>query len=80
MKSEDIEARAMRFLAEPRSCTELGEHLWGTRHRMPQAYARPAGALIARLVRKRKVVHLAEASQAHKRRLYIVAVDVASEP
>lgn len=33
----------------PRSCTDIGSDLWGTDARMPQAYARPAGRVLARL-------------------------------
>jgi hypothetical protein len=32
------------------TCSELGEELWGTLSRNPQSYARPAGAVIRRLI------------------------------
>lgn len=51
----EIEKRALEFLSSPRSCTEVGEHLWadaGRKNSPRQSWARPAGALLARLRRK----------------------------
>ena len=61
-----LEEKAMEYLLEPRSCTELGEHLWGWSGRRVhrQSYARPAGKLIARLVREGKVVYAERATLA----------------
>lgn len=71
-----IEERALIFLARPRSCTELGEHLWGTKGRVPQSYARPAGKLIARLVARFLVDHDIEATEARGGpKLWVTAIE-----
>ena len=44
------DARMLALLTdEPQRASELGAQLWGTRHRKPQSYARPAGLALARL-------------------------------
>jgi hypothetical protein len=53
MSDETILDRALQILAEPCTCTELGERLWrdGSRRRVNrQSYARPAGRIVRRLV------------------------------
>lgn len=45
----ETEQIAIQFLTTPRTCTELGEHLWGGK-RSRQSYARPAGKVVSRLV------------------------------
>ena len=55
---EALYRRALAYLRSPRTCSELGAHLWGTAARNPQAYARPAGRLLNRLA-ARGLVELA---------------------
>lgn len=52
-----VDNKALFWLRMPLSCTGLGSLLWGGR-RKPQSYARPAGAVIARLVRLGLVVRV----------------------
>lgn len=52
MKPTESDLRALEILGEPRTCTELGEILWDHgRRRNRQSWARPAGKVLARLVR-----------------------------
>lgn len=54
MSSENVRDLAIDFLQEPRTCTELGSHLWsgkaGRPSRNRQCYARPAGKIVKALV------------------------------
>lgn len=54
----NIEQRAIKLLARPMTCTELGEALWGQMWRNPQSYARPAGKIIRRLIAAGLVVRV----------------------
>ncbi len=49
----EIEQLALQVLAYPQTCTELADRLWDQRTRIAnrQSWARPAGAIIARLSR-----------------------------
>lgn len=48
MTKADLSMLAL-LTTDPQRASELGSRLWGTRHRMPQSYARPAGRILARL-------------------------------
>ena len=54
VKITDTERKALELLRQMRSltCTELGEEMWGTRYRVQQAYARPAGKVLHGLKRR----------------------------
>lgn len=53
----EIEQAALRWIGSgPRTCSELGSLLWGRMSRTPQSYARPAGRLLYRLLRRGLVV------------------------
>lgn len=53
----EIEVKALEVLRVPRTCTELGECLWGIyngnkrqKRTNRQSYARPAGKIVKRLM------------------------------
>lgn len=47
----ETELRALAILARGhKSCANLGSELWGTKWRKPQAYCRPAGKMVKRLI------------------------------
>ena len=46
------ESKALVILARgPQTCASLGEQMWGSRFRQPQAYCRPAGKLLRGLLK-----------------------------
>jgi hypothetical protein len=49
-KLTDTDRAVLTMLKQPCTCTAVGEQIWGG-VRMPQAYARPGGKAIQRLVR-----------------------------
>jgi len=75
----DNEALALAFLAEPRTCTELGERLWGATCRRRgravnrQSYARPAGKLTKRLLDAGKIKLAFPRGWEKRPPLYVVA-------
>lgn len=66
----EIETRVLSLLKKgPRTCTEVGSELWGTEYRKPQSYARPAGKVLARLV---KAGHVKSEFQGHRLVYYML--------
>ena len=58
------ELQVLLLLDQPLSCTEVGERLWSKGKRKPQSYARPAGKILRKLLKKGFVEHVLQESRA----------------